>query len=131
MCWGLNNNGQIGDGAITTDTQNNNRLAPVVVPSFILNIDPAVLLSFNQRVATVNIVATCPAGDFLHVDVKLLQGSVTGAGVEQRECTGRIEKYPVTVAAQGRDGFSAGAAKVQVVADIREGGVIIDTEQDR
>ena len=87
------------------------------------------LLSGSGRVTTVKIIATCAEGDHLHVNVTLSQGSASGFGVGQGECTGRLEKYPVTVPAEGRDGFFAGAARVQAEADIRESGVIVDAQQ--
>src|SRR5207248_1440897 len=106
FCWGANDSGQIGD---TTTTE---RRAPVSLPSFTLNIDPAVLLSRNSRVTTVNIVATCAAGGHLLVNVTLSQGAVSGSGSGQGDCTGKLEKYPVTVPAQGSDGFTAGPARL-------------------
>jgi hypothetical protein len=100
-CWGENFFGQIGVGT-TTDM-----LRPAVVPSFTLNIDPLVSVKGRGRVATVDILAICD-GQHLHADVILMQGSVTGHGVAVGQCTGALERYPVTVAAHGPLGFSKG-----------------------
>ncbi len=122
LCWGANQKGQIGDGTQT------DRLIPVAVGSFTLNIDPTVSLS-NRRVLTVNIVATCTAGSRLHVSVAVAEGSASGTGVGEGLCTGQLEKYPVNLPAQGVDGFASGAALIQAGAYIRDTGVITDTQQ--
>ncbi|CAN0450866.1 unnamed protein product, partial [Phaeothamnion confervicola] len=94
-CWGENIFGQLGINSKV------NQLRPVLLPSFTLNIDPLVLLPHNPRVATVQIIATCEEGQRLDVRVGVAQGSVSGHGVGVGKCTGGIEHYPITVAAQG------------------------------
>ncbi len=122
LCWGANALGELGDGTVT------GHLTPVGVPSFTLNIDPHVHLK-NNRVTSLSIIAVCDPGDSLHVNVKLVQGSSTGSGVGQGECTGRLESYPVTVSAQGKDGFGAGAAQAFADGSIRTRGLTVDTQQ--
>jgi alpha-tubulin suppressor-like RCC1 family protein len=122
-CWGENDSGQVGNGT-TTD-----QLRPVRVPSFTLNIDPRVHLRSNGRVATVHVLATCEAGQRLHVMVNLTQGAVSGHGVGDEACTGGLEPYAVTVPAQGRNGFLAGPATVEADGLIRERGTVVDTQE--
>jgi len=122
-CWGGNTFGQLGNGT------RNDALRPIVVPSFTLNIDPSVSPKANGRVTTVNILAVCDDGRQLHVDVVLTQGPASGKGVGQGQCTGRLESYPVTVAAHGPDRFLYGPARVEAQAIIREQGAIVDEQQ--
>jgi alpha-tubulin suppressor-like RCC1 family protein len=122
-CWGENSLGQLGND--TTIDQ----LRAFTVPSFTLNIVPLVELRANARVATVEIVATCEPAQRLHVDVTVTQGDVSGRGVGEGECVGGIARYPVTVPAQGRDPFAAGPAVVQAQAQIRDGGVVVETQE--
>jgi alpha-tubulin suppressor-like RCC1 family protein len=122
-CWGEGFFGQLGTGSTT------NALRPVIVPSFLLNIDPRVSVRRNDRIATVEILAICEDGQRLQVDVRLTQGSAIGFGHGSRRCTGALERYPVTVAAHGPTGFLDGPAQVQADARIRQRGVIVDTPQ--
>jgi alpha-tubulin suppressor-like RCC1 family protein len=122
-CWGENGSGQIGVGA-TSDV-----LRPLSVPSFTLNIDPLVHLQSNTRVATVQIIAACEVGQQLHVNVTLTQGAESGRGVGVGECSGGVERFPVTVAAQGRSPFVDGPAVVNAEALNRELGLVVDTQE--
>jgi len=122
-CWGDNSSGQLGNNSTT------NQFGPVGVPSFTLNIDPSVVLEHNDRVSTVTILATCEAGQRLHVEVAITQGTVSGHGVGNGECTGGLERYPVTVPAHGRNPFVEGPAEVGAEALIRERGLIVDTQE--
>ncbi len=123
QCWGLNKPGQIGDKTTTT------RFTPVTVPSFTVNIDPVVELKGKTSVTTVNVIAVCAEDQQLFVDVVLTQGSLSGHGTAHGDCTGALEKYPVTVPSQGRDDFIAGAASVEAVAEIRDRGQIVDHQE--
>jgi alpha-tubulin suppressor-like RCC1 family protein len=123
VCWGENTVGQLGIGS------NTNQVTPFTVPSFTLNIDPSVVLERNDRVSTVTILANCEAGRRLHVEVVLTQGAVSGHGVGSEECTGGLERYPVTVPAQGRDGYIDGPAQVSAEAVIRERGEIVEVQE--
>jgi hypothetical protein len=91
------------------------------VPSFTLNIDPAVSVKSNGRVATVTVIAVCDEGSQLHFDVTLTQDSASGGGHGSGKCTGRLERYPVNVPAHGSDRFNDGAAEVSADAVIRDG----------
>jgi len=122
-CWGDNSAGQLGLGSTT------NQSSPATVPSFTLNIDPSVVLEHNERVSTVTILATCEDGQRLQVEVVLVQGEVSGHGVGSGKCTGGLEGYPVTVPAQGRDGFIVGPGEVSAEAVIRERGQIVETQE--
>ena len=123
VCWGRTPSGQLGIGSTT------NQVAPSTVSSFTLNIDPNVVLEQNERVNTVTILANCEAGQRLHVEVVLTQGTVSGNGVGSGECTGGLERYPVTVPAQGRDGFIAGPAQVTAEVVIRERGETVEIQE--
>ena len=122
-CWGQNVFGQIGDGTMT------NRLRPVAVPSFALNIDPLVRLTHQGRVATVQVIATCKAGQQLRAHVTLSQGAMVGRGVGRGQCTSRQERYPVEVRAQGRNTFLEGPAEVEAEARLRVRGIVVDTQE--
>ena len=121
---GDNTFGQIGLGSTIPLVT-----SPAGVPSFTLNIDPTVTFEHNSRVTTVTVVATCDAGQRLFIDVNLTQGTASGRGSGTGECTGGLERYPVTVPAQGRDPFLPGPAQVSAEAVIRDGGSIVDIQQ--
>lgn len=92
-CWGENTFGQLGNNSTTNSNM------PISVPSFTLNIDPAVTLEPNGRVTTVTVVATCEAGQWLHAEVTLTQGTVSGRGIATGQCAGGLTRYPVRVPA--------------------------------
>lgn len=122
-CWGENTSGQLGNDTTIDQPR------AFTVPSFTLNIVPLVQLRANGRIASVQIIATCEPGQRLHVDVSVTQGDVAGRGVGSGECTGAITRYPVTVPAQGPDPFAEGPASVQAQAQIRDGGVVVETQE--
>jgi hypothetical protein len=80
-------------------------------------------------VATVTVLATCAEGQRLHVEVALTQGAASGQGVGGGACTGGVERYPVTVPAQGRDPFGQGPAVVEAEGRIRERGLVVDSQE--
>ena len=124
LCWGRNDvDGQVGDGS------NIDRLRPVSVPSFTLNIDPVVVLGKKEKVANVKIIATCEEGQRLHGDVDLTQGLATGRGILNGECTGALTSYSVTIRAHGKTDFAEGEAQVKAAAVIRDHGQIVDSQQ--
>src|SRR5262249_61662043 len=105
FCWGANDFGQLGDGTTAT------RLTAVEVPSFRFNIDPAVVLRPPGRVATVTALVACPEDQQVKLTVVLTQGEAFGEGRAVEACTGRLERYPVTVPAHGPTFFEAGPAE--------------------
>ena len=123
-CWGDNTFGQVGIGSTLSQVT-----SPAGVPSFTLNIDPTVTFEHNSRVTTVTVVATCEAGQRLFFDVDLAQGTASGHGAGSGACTGGLERYEVTVPAQGRDPFLNGPAQVSAKAIIRDGGLVVDIQE--
>jgi alpha-tubulin suppressor-like RCC1 family protein len=123
-CWGDNSFGQLGFGSTAAFST-----GPGAVPSFTLNIDPAVSFESNGRVATVTVVATCEVGERLSIDVSITQGPISGRGHGSGACTGALERYPVTVPALGPGPFVAGAAQVTAQATIRDRGLIADMQE--
>jgi len=121
LCWGSDVNGQLGTTA--------GHGSALPVPSFTFNIDPNVTLKNNQRVAVVNALANCPAGDQVHLEVQLTQGGSFGQGHGEGTCTGALSNYPVTVPAHGPAGFQPGAAEAQADAVVRDHGKVVDTEE--
>ena len=122
-CWGQNSSGQIGDGS-TSD-----RLRPVAVPSFTLNIDPRVTLQTRGRLATVTILANCPEGQWLQATVKLTQGSATAHGFDISPCEAGLEHYPLTVVDFGRDRLHTGPAEVEADAVIWNRFTVADRQE--
>jgi alpha-tubulin suppressor-like RCC1 family protein len=123
-CWGENTFGQLGLGSTVSPATSAHG-----VPSFTLNIDPAVTFKHNSRVTTVTVVATCEAGQQLHVDVTLTQDAASGHGVGHGECTGGLERYEVTVPAQGRNPLIEGPAAVEAEARFLDRGFVVDTQE--
>jgi alpha-tubulin suppressor-like RCC1 family protein len=120
-CWGDNSFGEIGDGTQVA------RPRPTVVNSFAANVDPAAKLR-NGRVAEVTALVDCETGARAHIILTLDQGASSGAGQADTACEGRLIRVPMTVPAQGPNGFSPGAATARVEAIVSEqGSVLADT----
>jgi hypothetical protein len=124
VCWGDNFGGQVGVDPATQIV-----LTATEVPSFRFNIDPSVTVGAQGRVATVTALVNCPAGDLVQVRVSLTQSAVSGHGVGFGRCTGAIAQIPVTVAAAGRTGFTAGTAQAEADAVVRDGNDVVDTPE--
>jgi alpha-tubulin suppressor-like RCC1 family protein len=122
LCWGGNGSGQVGDGSTT------NRNIAVAVPSFRFNVDPRVLLGRDGRVAEVTALVNCPAGQSVQVQVSLTQGESSGQGIGVGTCTGGLDRYEVTVPANGRGSFIPGSALAEADGIIRDGGHVVDTQ---
>jgi hypothetical protein len=100
---------------------------PVEVPSFRFNIDPAVELRAPGRVATVIALVACPEDQQLELRISLYQGAAFGEGRAVEACTGQLERYPVTVPAQGPAGFEPGPAEAEAEGIVRDHGAVMDT----
>ena len=122
-CWGDNTFGAVGDGTNTTP-----RLRPTAVNSFTANVVPAATVSSNGRLADVTLLLNCPAGDDAQITLSLAQGQVDGEAHGAAQCAGAMVRVPITVPAQGPQGFQAGAATAQVEAVIRENGQIVQDQ---
>ncbi len=112
FCWGQNGEGELGIGPSGVI------LVPTAVPSFTLNIDPRVELQTRGRFATVTILANCPEGQWLQVQVKLTQDSATAHGFDMSPCEAGLERYPLTVIDLGRNSLHTGPAEVEADAVI-------------
>jgi alpha-tubulin suppressor-like RCC1 family protein len=123
-CWGDNSFGQVGINSTAAS-----QVSPATVPSFLLNIDPNVVLRQNPLVTGVTILANCKKGRDLQVDVTLTQGDVRGSGVGTGKCSGGLKRFLVRVPAQGPYGYVDGAAQVSAVARIRKDGSIVDKQK--
>jgi hypothetical protein len=77
-------------------------------------------------VATVTALGLCEAGAQVQIRVELIQGAVSGHGITAGRCTGALERYEVTVPAQGRAGFVAGPATAVADAIVRDRGQVVD-----
>lgn len=112
-CWGDNTFGQLATLTISSTI--------TIVPSLTLNIDPAVSVKSNGRVAEVTVIAVCDEGKQLQFDVTLEQDATSGSGRGSGKCSGRLERYPANVPANGPNQFGDGAAMVSAEAVIRDG----------
>jgi hypothetical protein len=74
----------------------------------------------------VTALALCEAGAEVQIRIELIQGAASGHGITVGRCTGALERYEVTVPAQGRAGFVAGAATAEADAIVRARGEVVD-----
>jgi alpha-tubulin suppressor-like RCC1 family protein len=118
LCWGDNSGGQLGDGTST------DRPRPTSVPSFTANVDPAVSLGPNGRIAEVTALLNCDPDSHGQIFVSLTQGSVAGSGAASTNCGFGFLEVPVTVAARGREAFQPGAATANLEAIVRDHGEV-------
>ena len=123
VCWGNNENGQIGDGSTT------NRPTALGVPSFLANIAPLGEVGHNGRRAEVTALVNCPEGAHFHVRVHLEQDGAHGHGEAAGKCEGGLEGVAVHISAQGRARFDEGAAEASAVIDVRLKGDVIDHQE--
>jgi alpha-tubulin suppressor-like RCC1 family protein len=119
VCWG---DAQFGQNSGTQDSS-----TPLFVSSFLVNIAPAATLAGRGGTAKLIVVANCLPGQHFTMDVQVQQGNIVGTGHGAGRCEGTLLEYPVTVAAQGRNGFAAGAAVGAATIVIRENGKIVET----
>jgi hypothetical protein len=111
FCWGLNSNGQLGDGSRTDES-----VVVGPVPSFSFNIDPNVTIPPNGNKANLIAIANCPEGQTFEVEVDLTQGETSGDGWAKIDCTGGLGRFPVEIHSRGADRFQPGAAQAHAVA---------------
>jgi hypothetical protein len=123
VCWGNNENGQIGDGSTT------NSPTALGVPSFLANIAPLGEVGGNGRRAEVTALVNCPEGAHFRVRVRLEQDGAHGHGEAAGKCEGGLEGVAVHVSAQGRARFDEGAADASAVIDVRLKGDVIDHQE--
>ena len=123
LCWGDNAAGEIGDGATGTPVAR-----PTAVNSFTANVDPAVSLKPNGRIALVTALMNCPTGGEAHISLTLQQGQVSGAGNFVAGCEGGLVEVPLTVPAQGPAGFQTGPANATVEAVVKDQGVVTEDQ---
>ena len=123
VCWGNNENGQIGDG-FTTD-----RAVAKGVPSFLANIASAGEVSRNGRRAEVTALVNCPEGAHFRVRLRVEQDAAAGEGHAAGKCGGGLARVAVQVSAQGRARFDEGAADASAVIDVRLKGDVVDQQE--
>jgi len=123
-CWGDNSAGEIGNGTVSTQLVSR----PAIVNSFTANVDPAVSLKTNDRIAIATALVNCPAGGEAHISLTLEQGQVTGTGHGVSACEGGLVQVPINVPAQGPVGFEPGAATAMVEALVKDQGAITEDQ---
>jgi alpha-tubulin suppressor-like RCC1 family protein len=123
VCWGANEDGQLGDDS-TTD-----RLVAVNVGSFVANIHPQASVARRGRKVDVTALVSCEEHGRAKVQITLEQEGVSGHGSAVVKCTGGLAAYPLQVHAQGREGFEPGPAIAHAVIDVRDGGTVLDHQE--
>jgi alpha-tubulin suppressor-like RCC1 family protein len=123
VCWGNNEDGQIGDGT-TTD-----RRIAMSVPSFTANMVPSATVSESGRHVEITAVLSCEAGARFEVKVDLAQGDAVGQGQEQGRCTGALEQIAVKINANGPVAIDAGAATATATFEVTQGARVLDVQQ--
>jgi alpha-tubulin suppressor-like RCC1 family protein len=122
-CWGDDTKDQIG-----LNPRAINAPRPTLINSFTANINPAVTISQNSRIATVNVILNCPDDARAHIILSLVQGQVQGGVEGSADCTGKFAQVPLNVPAHGLNGFQAGPATAQIEAIIRQKGDVIEDQ---
>ncbi len=123
FCWGSNFLGALGIGTLEDQS------TAVAVPSFLFNIDPAVELQDDGRVAIVTALMHCPKGRHVQAHVKLTQGETVGQGAAAGACTGALARYPATVPAEGSAAFVPGPAWGWAHATVQSQFRVVDTQE--
>ena len=121
-CWGSSGGGALGDGTFGTSS------TPVTVPSFTMNIDPAVAWIHPQKLEA-TVLTQCDEGAHVFVRVTLSQGSAIGTGSGVEACSGARDRHPIRIHAHGKHGFTPGAAHAELEAVVRRGGSVLEVQQ--
>jgi alpha-tubulin suppressor-like RCC1 family protein len=123
FCWGRNPEGQLGDGTRTR------RLLAVGVDSFTANIARNGELAARNRIANVTALVNCPEGERFTGTITLTQAQASGRHPLSGECAGGLSEYPLTLPAQGRDGFVAGEAVAELEIIVSDNGLATDQQR--
>jgi alpha-tubulin suppressor-like RCC1 family protein len=123
VCWGNNDDGQIGDGT-TTD-----RRIAMSVPSFTANMVPRATLRETGRQVEMTAVLSCEAGARFEVKIEVTQADAVGQGQEQGRCTGALERIAVRINSNGPVAIGVGAATATAVFEVKQGARLLDVQQ--
>jgi hypothetical protein len=123
VCWGSNSSGELGNGT-TTD-----RLTPVVVPSFLANVDGTADLASNGHRVLLTALVNCPIDHKVSIEMTLTQDEVTGRGLAGGKCSGALTEYPVQASVRQGAPFELGSAQAEITATVREGHKVVDVQE--